>query len=34
VARGTHDSLLADCGLYYQLYQRQRLEEAGAANNS
>lgn len=28
-ARGTHAELLAGRGLYYQLYQRQRLEDAG-----
>jgi ATP-binding cassette, subfamily B, multidrug efflux pump len=32
-ARGTHAELLARRGLYYQLYQRQRLEEAGAVNH-
>ena len=31
VAQGTHDELLALRGLYYQLYQRQKLEEAEAA---
>ena len=31
-AQGTHGDLLARQGLYYQLYQRQRLEEAGAVN--
>ena len=30
VAQGTHDELLALRGLYYNLYQRQKLEEAEA----
>ena len=33
VAQGTHDELLALRGLYYQLYQRQKLEEAEAVSN-
>jgi len=33
VAQGTHDELLAFRGLYYQLYQRQKLEEEEAVSN-
>jgi ATP-binding cassette subfamily B protein len=33
VAQGNHDELLALRGLYYQLYQRQKLEEAEAVTN-
>jgi ATP-binding cassette subfamily B protein len=33
VAQGTHDELLALRGLYYQLYQRQKLEEAEAVTH-
>jgi ATP-binding cassette subfamily B protein len=33
VAQGTHDDLLARRGLYYQLYQRQKLEEEEAVSN-
>jgi ATP-binding cassette subfamily B protein len=33
VAQGTHDELLTRRGLYYQLYQRQKLEEAEAVSN-
>ena len=33
VAQGTHDELLARRGLYYQLYQRQKLEEAEAVRH-
>jgi ATP-binding cassette subfamily B protein len=33
VAQGTHDELLALQGLYYQLYQRQKLEEAEAVTH-
>ena len=32
-AQGTHEDLLTQKGLYYQLYQRQRLEEAGEDTN-
>jgi ATP-binding cassette subfamily B protein len=31
VERGTHDSLLAQKGLYYQLYARQSMKEGGRA---
>jgi ATP-binding cassette subfamily B protein len=33
VAQGMHDELLARRGLYYQLYQRQKLEEEEAVSN-
>ena len=29
-AQGTHEGLLGGRGLYYQLYQRQKLEETEA----
>jgi ATP-binding cassette subfamily B protein len=33
-AQGTHDELLAEGGLYYQLYRRQKLEEEEAASHA